>query len=270
MTASRRESEAWKPPVTDADVDELEASLVDDDLAVGHTMQEVQRARRLLDDRDMVEQLKADGFTGPLLQVLQAELVAYGMAVMMAWTRTGGIAVQCRNKGRPIFISEIGSTRWNLEDRLELSLETVAAALRFFMERVLPQGHWDPTKGASLRTFFIGACLLHFPNIYNAWFNSQDRWGRVTDPDRTPPEQTELERRADEVCFDDPTSEITLRRELRRVALTKIKSPDTRRAAEMIMNGALIKEAAEAIGVTPKALESRLYRIRVAEEKRRS
>ncbi|NEA24572.1 hypothetical protein [Actinomadura bangladeshensis] len=148
-------------------------------------------------------------------------------------------------------------------------METVAAALRFFMERVLPQGRWDPTKGASLRTFFVGACLLHFLNIYNAWFNCQDRWGKVTELGRGV-EQAELERRADEVCFDDPTGETTLRRELRRVALTKIRDPDTRRAAEMIMSGALIKDAAATIGVTPKALESRLYRIRVAEEKRRS
>jgi hypothetical protein len=61
----------------------------------------------------------------------------------------------------------------SLDDALELSCETVAEAIRCFRERVLIPGKWDPTRKASLRTFFVGQCILQFPNIYRRWNTEQ-------------------------------------------------------------------------------------------------
>ena len=46
---------------------------------------------------------------------------------------------------------------------------TVAQAIATFRDSVLPNGRWDPEKGASLRTFFIGQCLMQFPRVYSRW-----------------------------------------------------------------------------------------------------
>jgi hypothetical protein len=34
---------------------------------------------------------------------------------------------------------------------------------------------WDPKKGASIKTFFIGQCLIRFVNVYNRWRDNDRR-----------------------------------------------------------------------------------------------
>jgi hypothetical protein len=52
----------------------------------------------------------------------------------------------------------------------ELAQETVAKALRHFHDDVLVPGKWDSRRGATLRTYFIGQCLIRFANIYRRWW----------------------------------------------------------------------------------------------------
>ncbi|MCU1488229.1 MAG: polymerase sigma factor, sigma-70 family [Actinomycetia bacterium] len=42
-----------------------------------------------------------------------------------------------------------------------------------FRDEVLVSGRWDPTKGASLKTFFVGQMLLRFANVYRLWRRSE-------------------------------------------------------------------------------------------------
>jgi predicted DNA-binding protein (UPF0251 family) len=51
----------------------------------------------------------------------------------------------------------------------ELAIGTVGEAIEKFRDRVLIPGKWDHTKGATLKTYFIGQCVLRFPNVYRAW-----------------------------------------------------------------------------------------------------
>jgi DNA-directed RNA polymerase specialized sigma24 family protein len=55
----------------------------------------------------------------------------------------------------------------------QLADETVARALRGFRDTVLVTGRWDPARGASLKTYFIGQCLVRFPNVYRFWLRTE-------------------------------------------------------------------------------------------------
>jgi hypothetical protein len=91
-------------------------------------------------------------------------LAQYGVAVLKKWILSGQIFKECATKG----FGAIRRRRRNDEDEaLGIAGETVARAMVFFRERVLVRGVWDPSRGASVRTYFVGACVLHFPNVYD-------------------------------------------------------------------------------------------------------
>lgn len=55
------------------------------------------------------------------------------------------------------------------ENADELANETVAVALNKFRDTNLRRHRWDSTRGATIKTYFIGQCLIRFPNIYRSW-----------------------------------------------------------------------------------------------------
>jgi hypothetical protein len=55
----------------------------------------------------------------------------------------------------------------------ELANQTVAKSLHYFRENVLMRGQWNPNRGASIKSYFIGQCLIRFPNIYRAWLRTE-------------------------------------------------------------------------------------------------
>jgi len=50
-----------------------------------------------------------------------------------------------------------------------------ARGLRYFIGEVLKPGKWDYRRGATLKTYFIGACLLQFANVFHLWATGQRR-----------------------------------------------------------------------------------------------
>jgi hypothetical protein len=124
---------------------------------------EAARLERLIADRKLVDRVMWAGYAGPEWRQLSTALVEYGVGVLRVWIVSGRIFVECAHKG----FGGIKRRRRNDEDEADgLAGETVARALIYFRDRVLIAGLWDPTKGATLKTYFIGACLHHFPNEY--------------------------------------------------------------------------------------------------------
>ncbi|UJW28887.1 hypothetical protein L3Q67_27005 [Saccharothrix sp. AJ9571] len=117
-------------------------------------------------DLDLLEELRVRGFEGPSWQRFAEELARYGWAVMQAWLVSGEIFAQCALRRRSVGTAPL---YWTEDDRFSLAQDTVVEGLRLFRERGLVQGGWNIDGGASLRTFFIGACVLVFPNVYRTW-----------------------------------------------------------------------------------------------------
>jgi hypothetical protein len=189
---------------------------------------------------------------------METEFAAYGIAVMMAWTRTGEIFRRCKAIGRPVADAGILAAGWSRDDRQEIAIETVACALRYFMDDVLKKGQWDPCRGTSLKTYFVGACLLQFPNVFGRWARDQHRWERIHDRESSVEEATPSQ----DVQWADPTGDAAVQSCTAAEALKNIADPRTREAARQVMLGANLAEAGEAVGLTAAAVEGRLYRRR--------
>jgi hypothetical protein len=235
----------------------------DEDLAVPGDPRErarVENAGRRLAGRALADELAAAGYAGPVLEVTVNELAAYGIAALMAWTRTGEIARKCRARGRPLAGADRVTAAWSRGDRLELAVEAAARALRYFVDEVLRPGRWDYRRGATLRAYFVGACLLQFPNVYEAWVSEQKRWGaaglagpgagEAAAPGRGDPA------RAGPVAGD------VIRRLQVRGILAGIPGARAREAAQMVVPGYEQAEAGAELGLAAAAVGARLYRLR--------
>jgi hypothetical protein len=234
----------------------------DEDLAVPGDPRErarVENAERRLADRDLVDGLAAAGFAGPAFEVAVNEFAAYGVATLMSWMRTGEIAAKCLSRGRPLPGADRVMAAWSRDDRLEIAVEATARALRYFVEEVLKPARWNYQGGASLRTFFVGACLLQFPNVYEVWVNEQKRWDAV---DLVEPGTEEAGLGRGYAALADPVAATVIRREHLRELLAGIQDTRTRKAAAMVMLGYEQADAGAEVGLTAEAVGARLYRLR--------
>jgi DNA-directed RNA polymerase specialized sigma24 family protein len=228
-------------------------------------------------DLEMVNALALAQFEGPAFEVFAGELAAYGYPVILAWLRRGTIWRHCAERGRPLYPTdaERETLEGQFDERLELALETVAEGLKFFRERVLLTGRWSFEGGATITTYFIGACLLAFPNVFRRWHAAGRRWnlamnaavltspeGRtVADLPGTGPVSASdiVAGRGSSPC-SDPADVAGARS----AVLGELRSmpPGTRDAAALVIDGRSFAETAAAMGTTDRAVEGRLYRYR--------
>ena len=205
-----------------------------------------------------MEELAAAGFCGLAFDIFVIELAAYGIDALMAWMRTGEIARQCSTQGRPLAGGLPG--QWSRDDRLEIAVETTGRALKHFIGEVLKPRRWDPGRGASLKTFFVGSCVLQFPNVYDVWRTDQRAWSTVEVIEPGTEDAYALAPHGG--GWSDPTAEDVIRRLLTQETLDTITDPRTRTAAEMVMDGHPFASAGAAVGLSAAAVEGRLYRLR--------
>lgn len=215
-------------------------------------------ARREM-DREKLNSLALTGFAGPDYEIFAGELAAYGYPIILAWLRRGTIWKHCADRGR--WLSPTDADRETLatvfEVRLELALETVAEALKFFTDRVLRAGYWSHEGGATLTTFFVGACLLAFPNVFRRWQGAERRWhGALAAGTLNCPEGRTLA----DLPGMDPADIVVGRA----AAMSELDSmpAGTRAAAALVMDGMSFAEAGDFLGTTDRAIEGRLYRYR--------
>jgi hypothetical protein len=228
-----------------------------------HERDQARRAAESLARRQMDQQklnsLVLTGFTGPDYEIFAGELAAYGYPVILAWLRRGVIWKHCADRGRPLRPTDADRETLDgmFEERLELAFETVAEALKFFRDRVLRAGYWSHEGGATLTTYFIGACLLVFPNVFRRWQAAQRRWhaGLRAETLNCPGGRTLADLPA-----ADPADVVIGRA----IVLSELDSmpAGTRNAAALVVDGMSFAEAGDFLGTTDRAIEGRLYRYR--------
>jgi len=161
---------------------ELEASQASDQETAA-TQEARERLERRLADRQLVEQLRQGNFSGQQYDYFANDLCRYGLSVMRGWLRTGHIFSLLRERGIDVqaSVEELEELALDREVREEIITMTVPVALDKFHEQALVQGGWDPAKGASITTYFMGACVLTFANIYRSHRRQRGRWKRQDD-----------------------------------------------------------------------------------------
>ncbi len=231
------------------------------DLAELETSEEYfdEQARRAADylerrqaDVQLRDTLAQAGFTGRVWDRFAEELGRYGYAVMMAWLATGELFAQCKSRGcwpdgAPLW--------WEEDDRKGLANEVVALAIKNFRQHGLIGGGWDSTRGASLKTYFIGACVYAFPNLYRSWLGEYRRLEH----------QTELRAHQDEETLTGNaygSHELALIKAQVWSAFRALPNDTVRKAVLLEAMGFTKPEIAETLTRSPRSIEGLLQRQR--------
>ncbi len=191
------------------------------------------------------DRLRAAGCAGPVWELVATELARYGWSVLSAWLRTGDIAVKCGRQGRAVVLPD----RWTEEDRQDLVAATVYRGLLLFRAGILAD-RWQPEAGASLRTYFVGACVLAFPTELRGWRSGERRYRAAVTAVAA----------ADGSMLADAVALVEARDALR-VAI-RDDPPRLRAIRQMSFDGHTPAEIAECLGITRGAVNTALHRLR--------
>ena len=223
-----------------------------------------ERLARLEADRDLIDTLRADDFAGRNFMYFQTVLAQYGVAVMRAWIRDGKVHGKYAEKGfgglppepRAGALTDDPSTGQGLAD------ETVARALNAFRDKVLVPGRWDPKRGASLRTFFVGQCLMQFGNVYRAWHTDYIREIFETYDDASLYALMEQDRTYFSASLESPERAAVQKDTVRRL-ITHVTDERAREALWLnVVVGTPYRQIAERFGMTEKKMEHMIARAR--------
>lgn len=207
-------------------------------------------------DRAAVERLRLADFQGPVYEDLIADLYGYAWPVMLDAIRTGRIvAIQTPLPKRAIPAGDRQILHDSSEEREELALASIARAVPKFIES-LRRERWDPAKGRSLKSYFIGACAYAFWHEYDLWSSQRRRHMqallRLTQERSA--EGLALERVEDHEEYRQ-AAEILL-------AKAKKKSPNLEVILRCLLSGMTPAEVASRLGYSERALEGRMYQFR--------
>jgi hypothetical protein len=213
-----------------------------------------ERAGRLAGDLELFEDLRRQGFDGEDWEFFVNELARYGLAIIRGWIRSDLIGARCAEKRIvvPALPHQVRDDRAAVD---EIAIETVAEALVYFREEVLIPGVWDPAKGASLKTFFIGQCMKRYANVARHWLTHDlaPRREVLTD------ERTVLDVGRITGVEDDVVRSLTAQR-----VLQGVDNPRAARALVMDALGYSNAEIAQDLGTTLDGASSLIKRARAA------
>ncbi|WP_199438995.1 RNA polymerase sigma factor [Umezawaea beigongshangensis] len=138
---------------------------------------------RLRVDAVLCQYFRERGFTGPAWEFFVQRLLGYGLSSVTALVRSEAIFGRCTRRGRPV-----NAERLPPADAEELASDVVREGFELFRREGLVRGGWRPDGGASLRSYFLNACVLVFPNAYRRWQTSRRTWQHVPLLDSWPEE----------------------------------------------------------------------------------
>ena len=211
-----------------------------------------ERIDRLAMDAEVVAELAVAGYHGPEWDFLAHVLAEYGIGVFTGWMKRGVVYDQLaqRRVRAPVLRQSVFDDPYHRE---LIAVTTVGDALRVFQTDVLPNGKWNPAKGAALSTYFIGQCMFRFGNAVQAWQreNSREHEFPATDDML----HSELDRSAVSRIADD-----VIRDRTARAILEGASNPRAARAMSMAALGYKPAQIAEDLDMTAKAVSSLLDR----------
>lgn len=213
-----------------------------------------EQIERLAGDVALAQDLRQAGWRGPEWDFVANILAEYGLGVIGSWLRKGGIDDKCREKRIrcPVLPDWVQTDHHECDD---LASSVVAKALQQFRDVVLPKGLWDPAKGAALSTYFIGQCLIQYPNVAQKWINDRKSAGADVVPTTTED--------LDELLPDGDTrrrEEEFIEELVVAAILSSARTDQARLALEMRYFGYSQKEIAVKLGSTEQAVAQMLGR----------
>jgi hypothetical protein len=210
-------------------------------------------------DAVLVEELRATGFTGLTYDRMEERLAAYAIDVLDGMFRKRTIYRVVAARAFPLQPTheEALLLCTSEADRMELVLDATADGLVLFRRKGLEGGEWSPELGASLRTYFVGACLMCLPNVFRRWQRSRSHLRSVV---ALPAETLDVAAPAVHIpvqrdMADRVADRLQAEEELERMP------PQIREAmVRMALYGETVADVAAIVGMSPRALEGRIHR----------
>jgi DNA-directed RNA polymerase specialized sigma24 family protein len=202
-------------------------------------------------DEALVQALRAANFQGRAWERFAQETARYALPIIKSWIASMQIFKKCAEKNVPCPgpVHNIQSLRE--DDASWMADEIIARALNKFRDKVLRPGGWSPEGGSSLNTMFITQCLFQFPNVYRHW---------LVESKSIPVHDLEELEFVPAGPEGDPAGLVMVREEIDHALWHYVKDP---RIAEILILRAwqyTMKEIAEMLGTTEKALDGVLQR----------
>jgi hypothetical protein len=122
------------------------------------------------------------------------------------------------------------------------------------MKHAIIAREWDPDGPASLKNFFVGACILQFPNVYDVWSRHRARW-------EDNPRLVRERFAAPEAALPDVTSTDAIFVLMRNALLREPPARD-REVIWLLLNERTYSEIATATGLTSRTVEGIVRRVR--------
>ncbi|SOE12137.1 DNA-directed RNA polymerase specialized sigma subunit, sigma24 family [Streptomyces sp. 2323.1] len=206
-------------------------------------------------DARLVNVLAEDGFAGPRYERFEEELARYGISVMRGWMYSGFVFKLVASRGFNLLPHDVELEQLARDSDLreELAMMTVARALRRFRERALVGGGWKPAGGASITTYFMGACAYEFPNEFRRHRKEEERWRRGTEQEATGEPVPSVQSVAEEVLGNLRVLE----------DINGIENPRARAVVALTIDGYTQEEIRQMLDApTVRAVEAVLHRWR--------
>jgi hypothetical protein len=211
------------------------------------------------DDAVLVEELRAAGFSGLTYDRMEERLAAYAIDVLdgMFRKRTIYRAVAARAFPLQPTHEEALLLCTSEADRMELVLDATADGLVLFRRKGLEGGEWSPELGASLRTYFVGACLMCLPNVFRRWQRSRSHLRAVV---ALPVETLETVAPTERIPGQPDTADRVADRLQAEEELERMPPQIREAMVRMALYGESVADVAAVIGMSPRALEGRILR----------
>jgi DNA-directed RNA polymerase specialized sigma24 family protein len=213
------------------------------------------------EDQKLYDELAARGFTGTKYEMFRGELVAYALPVLRSWLRRGLIFIYSAKRGRPVTCIELDRMHLaeNIDERMGLAGEIAANALNLFHKYALVEGQWSVEGGATLKTYFIGACLNAFPNVFRKWRTDRESWRKAMGYGA---DEQEVGGQPLYPSIGADHAEAVVSQEFVLAALRAMPEKVEEIASRVVFSEESHAEIAEALGTTERAVEGRLHRYR--------
>lgn len=190
---------------------------------------------------------------------LMHALIEYGWAVFTGWGISGTLRrqVAAHNGAKGAHLIPEG-LRLDPDDAAGLATELMLHVIDLFRSKVLAKGRWSQDGGASLKTYFVGWCLMHLARVYVAWNKHERVDGRV--PSFDDPTKRTLQTSA-KAKDRTPAQAADTRLELEAV-VALIDDPEVVRMFELQAAGYELEAIAEVLGTTEGVVRTKMTRAR--------
>lgn len=187
-------------------------------------------------------------------------LIEYGYAVFTGWGISGLLHQRAAaHKGTPGANRIPETLRLDPDDAMSLAGELIVTVIDTFRAKVLAKGKWSELGGASLKTYFVGWCLMHLPDTYVRWNRRERSGGRAESLD-DPTADLSKARVVDLAAVTDLQAEARIELE---IAVAAVDDPQIVQMFQLQAAGYALEAIAEILDVTESVVRTKMSRARI-------